>query len=778
MSAINNDIDDQQQKQQPLTVNEKMDDDNDNNNNVQPIAEKDSSSSSKMNVEYECKIDKNDEIVDGKNVQIELENDDDGEKFVNLDLECEKIESLIQTLDQIELDSLPSVDDDRSEHDSINCANNNTMNVVVDDLKSVNNNDNFEVPQMLEIDEKIKNEETSSTVEKIVEIPKPRERKSKCLSINKIEQPIEIQSEKMSSSSTNKTKDYPDDLNPFGDDDDDDDTNVVEIHEPSGLKTVIKIEHYPADLNPFGDDIDSCKVEISKQNSSSLNPFGSDDEDEEPIVKSKILNHHSPEQRRSSLKPSPTPTSKRKKRPAPLPPSSLSNKSNQSLDQISMATDKPITQSESSQMYDSFISNASSSNVDFDTGSNVSFGSRHSIHSDTRTPTPVPRRSKIHSNHQDDDSQKSSISSTNNILIDSCGTAATGNGDSTNSVQAQLKAIKNKKRPAPPRPAFKRELKTSTEDMDKELNEIGDQLPVIEMERAQLEQWLLESLKTEEPQQQQQQQDPMDKNAKIIEYDQKLERFLELAREKCKLCRKQKELMYMKRELKLEETQLELEYQLRVIMSKQDAQKTTDDCDEEQRLLKKMMEIIDERNDIIENMIQDENKEIEEYQNMIGKVGGGLRKSQSNEIAMNDSKTNGKNYHLKPFHKLKKLNKKIKTKLKQHKKHQQNGDDGVQVNDDDDNDDGKSINESSESITSDGGPSLRTSTNDLSSNNCRSIEAVDDDKNSATKSKNLSKLGRTTLKKISNPSKTFHTVSSELKSKLQSHSNITNHNDK
>mgnify|MGYP002714409068 CR=1 FL=1 len=67
-------------------------------------------------------------------------------------------------------------------------------------------------------------------------------------------------------------------------------------------------------------------------------------------------------------------------------------------------------------------------------------------------------------------------------------------------------------------------------------------------------------------------------------------------------------VIHRKRELKLEETQLELEYQLRVIMSKQDAQKTTDDCDEEQRLLKKMMEIIDERNDIIENMIQDENK--------------------------------------------------------------------------------------------------------------------------------------------------------------------------
>ncbi|OTF70797.1 hypothetical protein BLA29_015454 [Euroglyphus maynei] len=43
-------------------------------------------------------------------------------------------------------------------------------------------------------------------------------------------------------------------------------------------------------------------------------------------------------------------------------------------------------------------------------------------------------------------------------------------------------------------------------------------------------------------------------------------------------------------------------------MSKQDAQKTDGDRLEEQELLKKMMEIIDERNDIIENMIQDENK--------------------------------------------------------------------------------------------------------------------------------------------------------------------------
>ena len=43
-------------------------------------------------------------------------------------------------------------------------------------------------------------------------------------------------------------------------------------------------------------------------------------------------------------------------------------------------------------------------------------------------------------------------------------------------------------------------------------------------------------------------------------------------------------------------------------MSKQDAQKDEKDKETETELLQHMMEIIDERNDIIENMIKDENK--------------------------------------------------------------------------------------------------------------------------------------------------------------------------
>lgn len=85
-----------------------------------------------------------------------------------------------------------------------------------------------------------------------------------------------------------------------------------------------------------------------------------------------------------------------------------------------------------------------------------------------------------------------------------------------------------------------------------------------------------------------------------------------------------------KRDHKLEETQAEIEYQLRVIVSKQgkfriempfvsnftvlpylnvvDAQKDEVDKSQERELLSRLMEVIDERNDIIENMILEENK--------------------------------------------------------------------------------------------------------------------------------------------------------------------------
>ncbi|KPM06148.1 hypothetical protein QR98_0046210 [Sarcoptes scabiei] len=217
--------------------------------------------------------------------------------------------------------------------------------------------------------------------------------------------------------------------------------------------------------------------------------------------------------------------------------------------------------------------------------------------------------------------------------------------------------IKQKKRPAPPRPALKRSLKISAKDLDDELETIAKKLPSIESEQLELESWLIEFQrihnesieKTDEKEKQELNE------AKTMESDNRfkenLEKFLGLAKQKCQLVRKQKELM--KREIKLEEIQLEIEYQLRIIMSKQENQKTESDHQQEQSLLEQMMAIIDERNEIIENMIQDENREIEDYHRITEKVIGSA--SSLKNIVVCESKNIRKNP--------KRIPKKLKIKL-------------------------------------------------------------------------------------------------------------------
>lgn len=81
---------------------------------------------------------------------------------------------------------------------------------------------------------------------------------------------IEVKKE-TSLAETKKEEDYPDDLNPFGDDE-----GVAE-----------NVEEYPDDLNPFGDDDDEI---VTPSNSTAVdydeskNPFASDDDDESDLT--------------------------------------------------------------------------------------------------------------------------------------------------------------------------------------------------------------------------------------------------------------------------------------------------------------------------------------------------------------------------------------------------------------------------------------------------------------------------------------------------------------
>ncbi|XP_054166329.1 MICAL-like protein 1 [Oppia nitens] len=403
---------------------------------------------------------------------------------------------------------------------------------------------------------------------------------------------------------------YPDDKNPF----DDEECNDIEdvIVDKSGIKgsqNNNKENEYPDDKNPFGDDDDedNDKVTISKGNgnkvaiklrssSDALNPFAEDEDNEDLEDASNVT--PKPRPRKSLFISSPTntatssPTSSlksRKKRPAPTPPVTASNQTTDTIPQVSS------TCSLSTYGDDSFSSRRDS--LASIISSELTTASITSSVPNSRTPTPLPRKNVQRSGDElsDGDNQSDKNKTTSPLK----------NNESTGSLRGL------KKRPAPPIPAIKRMIKGSLTEIEDELNSIGDKLPVIEKKTQELEQILISRMGTtvggETP--------PI-----APKDDPVLNEFLATARERCRLARRQKELMYMKREHKLEEIQADIEYQMRCVISKQSAQKTDEDLKREEELLQRLMEIIEERNDIVENMIKDENKEVEEYQKLVSKV--------------------------------------------------------------------------------------------------------------------------------------------------------------
>lgn len=303
---------------------------------------------------------------------------------------------------------------------------------------------------------------------------------------------------------TDVNKDYPDNLNPF-EDEDEEQKHEKKLEETFNFKNSLAVitSEYPEHLDPFDDDNNEDEKETIKTNkisSTSLNPFDSESDLEED---------NNNEQKICFITKSACTKTKKKKRPAPLPPT----KSNQSLNDEMNNNTETLSQ-RNSLLYDSFSS-----------VSVCSDGSISGATEQSRTPTPIPRKSKL-----DQSSLTTSKSSTNLVDNQELSFSSTYTDSSLNSIQEQFKAIKNKKRPAPPIPAFKRSLKISSKDLDNELCEIVDQLPSIETQLFQLENWLLENLNSE---------DNKD------EYKEKLKTFFDCAKRKCKLARKQKELMYM-----------------------------------------------------------------------------------------------------------------------------------------------------------------------------------------------------------------------------------------
>lgn len=97
-----------------------------------------------------------------------------------------------------------------------------------------------------------------------------------------------------------------------------------------------------------------------------------------------------------------------------------------------------------------------------------------------------------------------------------------------------------------------------------------------------------------------------------VEEEELIMQLFELVNEKNNLFRRQAELMYIKRSQRLEEEQVELEYQIRCIMTKPLNQKCEDDAKREEELLQRLLEVVEARNEIVDSQEMDRRRVMQE----------------------------------------------------------------------------------------------------------------------------------------------------------------------
>lgn len=86
----------------------------------------------------------------------------------------------------------------------------------------------------------------------------------------------------------------------------------------------------------------------------------------------------------------------------------------------------------------------------------------------------------------------------------------------------------------------------------------------------------------------------------------------ELVNEKNELFRRQAELMYLRREYRLEEEQADVEYEIRKLLSQPENNKTDHDKLREENLIQRLVEIVSQRNEIVDCLDRDRLREFEE----------------------------------------------------------------------------------------------------------------------------------------------------------------------
>ena len=356
-----------------------------------------------------------------------------------------------------------------------------------------------------------------------------------------------------------KKDSYPEESNPFGDDEDEEETQP-QVKNNTSLTPEDRKEE---SANPFGSDFDTdddektqthetvgTTLQISTSSNVSQNPFGDDFSSDED----------------TRPRPPPSPSLSvasssvvRKKRPAPKPPGLTST----------LGTPRtPVT------------------------------------------PVPAPRISinKV----QDVKSRKDAdnINRKNELLSKSDISTREGQLESPSPMpadKAEEGQWRRKKGPAPPRPLPpKRSVKKlprkaiNQELFDIEVKQVG-----LERQGVKLEKSIREICSVDDAREGA--RDSLGPEAEDL-----IIQLFDLVNEKNELFRRQTELVYMKKENRLEEIHADLEYQIRVLMAKPECQRTDDDKVAEEKLIAKLVEVVSQRNFIVDCLEMDRRRELDE----------------------------------------------------------------------------------------------------------------------------------------------------------------------
>jgi len=170
--------------------------------------------------------------------------------------------------------------------------------------------------------------------------------------------------------------------------------------------------------------------------------------------------------------------------------------------------------------------------------------------------------------------------------------------------------FKRRKGPAPLRPKpIKRQVRTlPPKETQTELHDINVKQLELERQGVELEKTIRQLTELERKEQKE-----LDSTAPYaLDIEDMILQLFDLVNEKNALFRRQAELMYMRRQHRLEEEHAELEYEIRCLMMKADNLKTDAEREREQKLIDRLVSVVEQRNEIVTMLEMERIREIQE----------------------------------------------------------------------------------------------------------------------------------------------------------------------